>query len=150
MSYQEVRSVVVTVTGMVVLAVYWSIAAANFTGWGTADTDTLLFFWARSFLIYIPISIGARIVAMILLAIGYRIVVGEDIPSFDDERDKRIELRVNQVGQGVFVFGFALSMVPIVLGMSVSAMFLILLGAGVLAEVASESVRIVKYRTGVV
>ena len=60
-----------------------------------------------------------------------------------------IELRVSQVGQVIFLLGFALSMVPIVLGMSVSVMFLVLIGAGILSEIVSESVRIAMYRMGV-
>ena len=149
MSYQEMRSVVVTVVGIAVIVVFWLVMVGRYDGLETADTDALLRFWATGVLISIPVSIGVRIVTMILLAIGYRIASGEDVPMADDERDKAIELRVNQVGQMIFILGFALSMVPIVLGMSVSAMFLVLIGSGVLSEIVSESARIVMYRTGV-
>ncbi len=148
MSYQELRSVIVTVTGIAAIVVFWSIAIGRYDGLDTADTDALLRFWATGVLISIPVSIGVRIVAMILLAIGYRIASGEDAPAFEDERDKLIELRVNQVGQAIFVLGFALSMVPIVIGMSVSVMFVVLIGSGILSEIASESARIAMYRTG--
>ncbi|MCG8480171.1 MAG: hypothetical protein MI724_13825 [Spirochaetales bacterium] len=149
MSYQEMRSVTVTMMGIAAIVVFWLIMIGRYEGLETADTDALLRFWATGVLISIPVSIGVRIVAMILLAIGYRIASGEDVPDFDDERDKLIELRVSQVGQVIFLLGFALSMVPIVLGMSVSVMFLVLIGAGILSEIVSESARIAMYRIGV-
>ena len=149
MSYQEMRSVIVTMMGIAAIVVFWLIMIGRYEGLETADTDALLRFWATGVLISIPVSIGVRIVAMILLAIGYQIASGEDVPDFDDERDKVIELRVSQVGQVIFLLGFALSMVPIVLGMSVSVMFLVLIGAGILSEIVSESVRIAMYRMGV-
>lgn len=149
MSYQEMRSVIVTMMGIAAIVVFWLIMIGRYEGLETADTDALLRFWATGVLISIPVSIGVRIVAMILLAIGYQIASGEDVPDFDDERDKVIELRVSQVGQVIFLLGFALSMVPIVLGMSVSVMFLVLIGAGILSEIVSESARVLMYRMGV-
>jgi len=45
----------------------------------------------------------------------------------DSERDRLIELKANQVSQILFVVVFVGSRMPIVLGMSVTVMFLILM-----------------------
>lgn len=74
---------------------------------------------------------------------------GEDLPSFEDERDKLIELKSNRVSQAIFVVVFVLSMVPVVAGYSVTLMFLTLIVGGFLAELIGEIGRILMYRRGV-
>jgi len=152
LAYQESKSAVSMGSGVVIFLVYFGIVLGRYQGLPievVGDTDAMLRFWAKAMLIYIPITVAVRIVLMILFTIVYRIAEGEDPPEFEDERDKLIELKVGRVGQAIFMLGFVGAMVPIVVGMSVSAMFLVLVISGVISEVVQETARIVMYRRGV-
>ncbi len=152
MSYQESKSLVTMVSGVLVFVVYFVIVWGRYRGLDVAaatNTDELLRFWATAMLVLIPISIVVRIIIMIIFSIIYRIATGEDPPEIEDERDKLIELKINQVAQALFIFGFIGSMVPIVAGGTVTTMFVILMVSGVFSEMVSETARIVMYRVGV-
>ena len=145
MSYQQQRSVAAIVTGAIVVAVYFTMALGRLEGVGP-DTDALVRFWAASVLILVPVGVAVAIVTAILTAIVYRIIAGEDPPTIEDERDRIIELRANQVSQAIFVLAFIGSMVPVVLGTSVTAMFVVLVGGGYVAHAVGEIGRILMYR----
>ena len=99
-------------------------------------------------LIFIASSIVIRIVVLIIFTILYRGITGEDPPSIEDERDKQIELKVNQIGQTVFILGFVAALVAIRMGSGPVGMLLWIAGSGVIAEIISETTRIVFYRRG--
>lgn len=152
MSYQEKRSVVTVTGGVIIFGVYFAMVVARLGGLApelTQDAETMLRFWATAVLVYIPITVVLRIVLMIVFTIVYRIAAGEEPPSFDDERDKLIELKVTRVSQAIFGLGFITSMVPIVMGMSVTVMFVTIMISGVVAEVTGEVARILMYHRGV-
>lgn len=100
-------------------------------------------------LVFVGVSIVVRILAMILLAIIYRTISGEEMPRFEDERDKQIELRVNHIAQTIFIIGFVGALVPIAMGRPVTVMFAAFVVAGLISEMVSETVRIHMYRRGV-
>jgi ABC-type Co2+ transport system permease subunit len=145
MSYQQQRSVATIVTGAIVVAVYFWMALARLDGVGPS-AESLVRFWAASVLILVPVGIVASIVTAIIAAIVYRVIASEDPPTIEDERDRMIELKANQVSQAIFVLAFVGSMVPIVLGASVTAMFVVLIGGGFIAHVVGEIGRILMYR----
>lgn len=99
MSYQESRSLVTVLSGMLIFVIYFAVVWARYRGLPAEtlpDTDSMLWFWATVMLIFVPVSIVGRIVLLILFSIAYRIFADEDRPSFEDERDKLIELKVNR------------------------------------------------------
>ena len=145
MSYQQQRSVAAIVTGAIVLAVYFWISFNRLEAVGP-NAEALVRFWAASILILVPAGVVAAIVTAILGAIVYRITAGEDPPTIEDERDRTIELKANQVSQAIFVLAFVGSMVPVVLGASVTAMFVVLVVGGFIAHVVGEVARILMYR----
>ncbi len=152
MSYQEAKSLLMTSSSAVILGTYLWVVFNRLEGLPSGplpDTDTLLRFWAAATLVFIPVSVVARIVIMILFAIIYRMVTGQDLPTFEDERDKLIELKSTRVSQAIFVLVFVLSMVPVVTGYTVTVMFLTLLLGGFFAELVGEIGRISMYRRGV-
>lgn len=151
MSFQEKRSLVTVVSGIVVFAIYFYLFAgryAELTPDQLGSAAVMLRFWARGFLLFVPITVAVRIVALIVFMIVYRIAAGEDAPDFEDERDKLIELKVSRVSEAIFMIGFVGSMVPIAFDGSVTTMFIVLLGAGLLAEIVGEGARIIMYRSG--
>jgi len=145
MSYQQQRSVAAIVTGAVVVAVYFWITLNRLEAVGP-DAESLLRFWATSVLILVPVGVVVAIVTAIAGAILYRIIAGEDPPTIEDERDRLIELKSNQISQAIFVLAFVGSMVPVVLGASVTGMFLVLVGGGFISHLVGELGRILMYR----
>jgi hypothetical protein len=144
MSYQQQRGVATIVTGAIVVAVYFSIALNRLES-VQPDAESLVRFWAASILILVPAGVVSAIATAIMAAIVYRITAGEDPPTIEDERDRMIELKANQVSQAIFVLVFVGSMVPVVLGTSVSVMFVVLVGGGFIAHVVGEVARILMY-----
>lgn len=145
MSYQQQRSIAAIVTGSILVVVYFSVALSRVEAVGP-DVEELVRFWAASILILVPVGVVVAIVTAILGAIVYRITAGEDPPTIEDERDRTIELKSNQVSQAIFVLAFVASMVPVVLGASVSALFMVLVAGGFIAHVVGEVARILMYR----
>jgi hypothetical protein len=144
MSYQQQRSVATIVIGAIVVTVYFWIALNRLETVQT-DAESLVRFWAASILILVPVGIVSAIATAIVAAIVYRIIAGEDPPTIEDERDRMIELKANQVSQAIFVLVFVGSMVPVVLGTSVTMMFVMLVGGGFIAHVVGEVARILMY-----
>jgi hypothetical protein len=105
-------------------------------------------FWARAFLILIPVTIISQIVIHILFAILTKIVAGEDLSSLKDERDKMIDLKAIRISHWIFTAGFFLAMVSQILDMPPYIMFLTLLFSGFLAGVVSEIAKFYFYRKG--
>lgn len=148
MSYQEKKNIVSLLGTLLIFGCYSVYVLREQPDWSLAGTETFTF-WAAAILILIPVSVAAKIVLYILFNIGYRIVMKEAEPSFTDELDQLIQLRSTRMSHYVFVFGFLLAMVALVLGMPASAMFVILFFSGFVSEVAGIATELVLYRKGV-
>lgn len=148
MGQQEKQSIVSMIGSVLVIGFYSMYIYRNYL---SADLELLndFQFWGRSFLYLIPIGIVVQIVIHIVFAIVNRIVTGEDISDFSDERDKLIELKSIRISHWVFIFGFMLSMGSLALRMKPFVMFITLISSGFLASLASEVAKIIYYRKGV-
>ena len=105
-------------------------------------------FWAKTFLILIPVTIFSQIVIHIIFAIINKFVTNEDMVNARDERDKLINLKAIQISHWTFTFGFLLSMVSQVVGLPPYVMFLTLIFSGFISGVISEIAKIYFYRKG--
>lgn len=105
-------------------------------------------FWAKTFLILIPVTIVSQIIIHIVFAIINKIVTNEDMSTLSDERDKLIDLKAIRISHWIFTAGFLLSMVSQVIGMQPYAMFIILVVSGFLSGIVSEIAKIYFYRKG--
>lgn len=148
MSYQERRSLVAIISSIVIAAVYFAYMLQRAAADGV-DIAQDTHFWASSILILIPVSIVARIVIHIIFSITNTIATREQEPEFMDERDKLIELKASQNGSNVFILGFFLSMVTVVIGLPPAAMFIALIVAGMLSALVTEASQLLYYRRGV-
>jgi hypothetical protein len=148
MGQQEKQSIVSIIGSMLVIGFYSLYIYRNYLA-GNAELLNDFQFWGKSFLWLIPVGIIVQIVIHILFAIASRIVTGEDISDFSDERDKLIELKSIRISHWIFIFGFMLSMGSLALGMKPYIMFLTLLSSGFIASLASEVAKIIYYRKGV-
>jgi hypothetical protein len=151
MSYQEQKSVLTMLSGVVIFIGFILIAWPRFQSLNPAvisDGTAMLRWGAGAMLVFIASSIVIRILLLILFAIFYRIVSGEEPPQIEDERDRQIELKVNQVAQTLFIIGFVGALVAVRFGVTPVGMLLVIGISGVVSEVVGESTRIVMYRRG--
>jgi hypothetical protein len=147
MSYHEKRAIVNVLTSVLVTAIYSVYLYIRYlAGGGEFANDPV--FWAKAFLVFIPISIVANIIVAIIFTIHYRLTTHEEEPSITDERDKLIELKGSRIALFVFSIGVVLSMVTLVAGMPISAMFITIIYSGLLSSVVDEITQFVLYRRG--
>ena len=147
MSYQERQSLCwigssVILMGVFYYFVYQKLAAGNWVELNQAA------FWAKTFLLLIPVAIVVRIFLTILLVIIHRILTGEEDPTFMDERDKEIERKGDRISSWTFVAGFFAAMVTQAVGMELHLMFICIALAGLLSEILGESAKFIQYRLG--
>lgn len=152
MSYQEKRSLFNIVVSIIITVFYFITINAKYQN-GAFDTTNMLRFWAVVILIFIPVSIISRIIAMILYRIFGEItdeVRGEkEDRDVIDERDKLIELKSNKVAQIVFILGFIGALFTLLFNASVSVFFILMLASGFVGDLASNIMQIVYYRRGI-
>ena len=153
MSYQEKKSLTNIFSVIIITGVYALIVYQRYLN-GTVDTSDVFRFWAITILIFIPISVVARIITMIILAISNSVVQtakGEEIDNVDfvDERDKIIELKSMRMALMIFALGFILALVTQVFNMSNHMFFITIIVFGVISDVVSEIITIYYYRKGV-
>ena len=157
MSYQERKTIVYILSGIGILVAYCVYAFGRFQAGLVAVGD--IKFWAGTMLIFIGIGIVAMIIIQIifhiLMAIGLAVetkiqnaqladeVIEQTIEKtmeagmVEDEMDKLIELKSNQVGFGVAGVGFVTALLYLVFGSSVVVALNILFfsfGAGSIFE----------------
>lgn len=147
MSYQERRSLVNLISSILVTLLYSAYMIQRYPAVGLYAPE-VFHFWGSFFLILIPVSIVARIVIYILFAIVNAIATREQEPPITDERDRLIEIKAQMNSTYVFVLGFILAMVSLVLGMPPTVMFILLLLAGIVSEIVSDISQFYFYRRG--
>lgn len=147
MSYQEKQNIVNIFSGLLITAIYgWMIYQRQLEG--NFDLRTDFKTWGIIFLIFIGISIVARIIILIIFHILNAIATREqDIP-VEDERDKLIKLRGTRNSYIVFSSGFFTAVFLLALGLPVYWIFLVFVGSGLLAEIVDNGSQIYYYRKG--
>ncbi|NBD27165.1 hypothetical protein [Paenibacillus glycinis] len=147
MSYQEKKHLVNGIGSLLLFAVYcWFVLQRHEAG--SFDSTASFRFWAAAILILIPLSIAAKIILTILFNIVYRMTDREKEPSFSDERDKLIGLKATRNSHYAFVLGFLLSLGSLILNAEPSAMFVMLMFAGVASELVGAFTQLYLYRKG--
>ena len=105
--------------------------------------------WGILFLIFIGVSIVARIIIQIVFHILNAIVTRSDEVPVADERDKMVQLLATRNGYYIFAGGFALSVISLAIGMPVYVIFVAFVGFGMIAEIVENVSQIYFYRNGV-
>lgn len=154
MSYQEKKSLTNIISSIVITGVYSLIIYQRYLN-GSFDTSNIFRFWAIVILIFIPISVLARIIILIIFNIAESVVQtvkGEDINAemdMVDERDKYIAMKATNASMMVFALGFILALLVQLFDVSNHWFFIIILVSGLVTEVLSDTLSIVYYRKGV-
>ena len=83
-------------------------------------------FWGRTFLLLIPIQLGSNIFINIIFSIIYTVATKEETDYKSDELGKLIALTATRNGFYVFIFGFFLAMLLLVLNVAPFVIFHVL------------------------
>jgi len=148
MSYQEKQNIVNIISGLLVTAIYAYIVYQKQLA-GELDLAGDYKQWGLLFVIFIGVSVVARVIIQIVFHIINAIATRtEDIPE-DDERDKLVKLKSTRNSHYVFITGFTFSMIMLAIGWPVYSLFIIYIVTGLLSEIADNSSQIFYYRKGV-
>ena len=153
MSYNEKKSVTNILSSLLITTIYAIIIYQKYLN-GGLDPSNIFKFWAIIILIFIPISILARIIIMIIFHIFEAVLLAakgkdiEDEMDIVDERDKLIQMKTSATSMYIFVFGFIIALATQLFDVSQHIFFIVLIIAGVITDIVSESLIIRYYRRG--
>jgi uncharacterized membrane protein len=148
MSYQVKQNIVNILSGVLITAFYALIILQRHQEGRfnlKEDFDT----WGVIFLIYIGVSIVARIIIQIVFHIINAIATREEKVPVTDERDKLISLKATRNSYYVFSSGFVLAVMSLAIGMPVYGIFIAFVATGLLAEITDNGSQIYYYRKGI-
>ncbi len=148
MSYQEKENIVNIFSGLLITGIYsWIVYQRHLHGQYNLTEDISK--WGLVLLVFIGVSVVARIIIYIMFYILNYIATREEDAPPEDERDKLIKLKATRNSYYVFSGGFILSVLALALGMPVYGIFIAFAGTGLLAEIVDNSSQIFYYRKGV-
>mgnify|MGYP001129106672 CR=1 FL=1 len=148
MTYQEKQNIVNMGSGILITLIY-AMIIYNRHADGLFDLTQDYRSWGIAFLIFIGISIVARIIIQIIFHIFNAIATREEDVPKEDERDKLIKLKATRNSYYAFTGGFIISVIALALGMPVYGIFIVFVISGLLSEIVDNSSQIYYYRKGV-
>lgn len=153
MSYSVKKNITNIISSTLLTLVYSIIIYTKYQN-GDFDTSNIFSFWAMVILILIPISVGVKIVSMIVLNIidtAVSSIKGNDLEqdSALDERDKLIVLKSFYGSMMIFVIGFIVALLTQVFGASGHVFFIVIYAFGYATDIASEGMNIYYNRKGI-
>jgi hypothetical protein len=148
MSYQEKQNIVNIVSGLLITGIYGLIVYRRHLD-GIIDLTEDYRKWGVIFLIFIGVSIVARIIIQIIFHIINAIATREQDVPVEDERDKLIKLKSTRNSHYLILFGFMASIFGLALGMPVFWIFIIFVLSALLSEIMDNASQIYYYRKGV-
>jgi uncharacterized membrane protein len=147
MSIHE-RKAIVSIIGTIIISIGYAAYMAQRYPFVDLYSPEVFRFWGAYFLILILVTIVAKIIIAIVFSILNTIATGEAEPSITDERDHLIDLKATRNGMWLFILGFVLAMVALVMGQPPAVMFLIILCGGMVSDLISDFSEFYFYRRG--
>ena len=136
------------VTSLAVIALFvWLIWGAAAQGRFDGPDGPML--WARQVLWMVPVGIAVALAVSVLMAIGYRLITGEDPDALIDERDRAIRATGWKVTAGAMSAGFVAALVALALGAPLMAGLNGMLASFALGDTIGNLAKIARYRQGV-
>lgn len=154
MTYNEKMSLTNIISSILITTIYAIIVYQKYLN-GSFDNSDIFKLWAIIILIFIPISIVARIIIMIIFHIleaAVQAAQGKDIEDemdIVDERDKFIQMKASTISIYIFSLGFILALATQLFDVSNHVFFIVLVIAALITDIVSESLMIIYYRRGV-
>ncbi len=148
MPYRERLNIVNILSGLLITAIYSWIVYQRYLE-GRYDLTQDFRTWGKLFLVFIAVSVGARIIIMIVFHILNAIATREtDIP-VEDERDKLIKLKSTRNAYYVFASTLFTGFLLLAVGMPVYGLFIVYVIGGLITEIAENGSQIYFSRKGV-
>ncbi len=148
MSFQEKENVVNIFCAILTSAILgWAVYQRHLEG--SFDLTQDFRAWGIIFLVFIGISVVARIIIYIIFYTINAVVTREEDPPLEDERAKLIKLMGIRNSHYTFSSGFVLSIVGLALGMPVYFIFVVFIVSGLLSEVIDNATQIYFHRKGI-
>lgn len=148
MSFQEKRSLVSLVSSIVIAVGYFQFMFQRAAAHGVSTTDDLRF-WAELILILVPVYVVFKVMFHVIFVVINAVATREAAPDITDEFDRLVELKSTRNFYHVFMVGFMLSLVVLVMEQPPYIMFVVLIVA-VLAAIAMQEIsQLYYYRRGV-
>ena len=116
---------------------------------GTIDLTSDFKAWGSIFLIFMGVSIVARIVIYIVFHIVNAIATREDTIPKDDERDKLIKLKATRNSYYTFSALFSTGFLLLAVGMPIYGMLITFIVSGLIAEIVDNVSQIYFNRKGI-
>ena len=148
MTYQEKKTIVTLISGILIFVLYCLYMAPQYPEGGANSPETLRY-WGSFVLVLTAVTIIAHILIIIVFNIIFRMTTGEKEPNFEDELDKLIRLKSLRNSFAVFVLGFLLAMGALTIDQPLKVMFIILVASGFLSDMTGSLSRLYHYRRGV-
>ena len=148
MTYQEKQNIVIIFIGLLITPIYGIMVYQRHLQ-GRFDLTEDYRTWGVIFLIFMGVSIVARIIIYIIFHIINAIATREEEVPVEDERDKLVKLKSTRNSYYAFSGGFVLSVISLALGMPVYGIFIAFVGFGLIAEIIENSSQIYYYRKGI-
>lgn len=148
MSYQEKENVVNIMSAIVVASILWSVIYQRQLD-GQFDLTQDFQAWGVVFLVFMGISIIARVIIYIIFHIINAIATRGDKIPIEDERAKFIKLLGVRNSHYVFSGGFVLAIIGLALGMPLFWIFVIFVISGLLSEIVDNGTQLYFHRKGI-
>lgn len=147
MTYREKESLLNIFSGLLITTIFaWMVYQRHLNE--SIDLTSDYKTWGIIFLIFIGVSIVARIVIYIIFHIINAIATREDKIPAEDERDKLVKLKSTRNSHHVFSGGFVMSIIALAIGMPVYGIFIAFVISGLLSEIVENVSQIYYYRRG--
>lgn len=148
LSYQE-KSIIISLLGSFIVYVLFGLLAIWRIRGGDLGSHNIFQFWGRAVLLLIGVQIVLAIIGQIILHVIHAIAAREDeIPTFEDERDKLIELKATRTTFAVFGVGFILSMIVLAVGGPLVSVPVLMLAGMMAADMMGNIAKLYFYRRG--
>lgn len=148
MSYEEKENIVNIISTLLITTIYsWIIYQKHMAGQFDLTSDYSK--WGIIFLIFIGVSIVARILIYIIFYAINTIATREEEKEVADERIKLIRLKSTRNSYHVFSAAIVLAIISLAIGMPVYGIFIAFVGSCVLSEIVDNCSQIYYNRKGV-
>jgi len=141
-------NIVNILSGLLITSIYaWIVYQRHLQGRFDLTEDFRT--WGIIFLVFMGVSIVARIIIYIIFHIINAIATREeDIPK-EDERDKLVKLKATRNSHYAFSVSLLSGFILLATGMPIYGLFVVFILAGLVSEVIDNSSQIYYYRKGV-
>ena len=148
MTYQEKKNIVNIISALLITVIYALIVFQRHQD-GRFDLTEDYTKWGIIFLIFIGVSIGARIIIYIIFHIINAIATQEEDIPVTDERDKLVELKGTRNSYYTFSIGFALAIISMSIGLTPVFLFIAFFVCCLLGDIVGNISQIYYYRKGI-